>query len=81
MSNQTYSLPVIRKQTKYFTIISTIAAVFQIVLGIVGLAALNGSDSLGCHIFDAYTQRSGTWIFLKSGSTVFVTMHILAMII
>ncbi|TNV72696.1 hypothetical protein FGO68_gene9420 [Halteria grandinella] len=69
------------EQTKYFTLISTIAAVFQLVLGLVGLLALEDSGVIGCNMNDPSSEHSGNWVFLRGGATVFVTMHILAMII
>jgi hypothetical protein len=67
-------------QTKYFTIISTIAAVVQLVLGSFGIFALEDSSAMGCYLHPGQVS-SGTWVYYKVSGNTFATLHILAIII
>jgi hypothetical protein len=54
------------------------------VLGLVGLFGLEISSTLGCNLASNNPPGSGvshTWIFYTGGASVFVTLHMLGIII
>ena len=67
-------------QTKYFTVISTIACLFQVILGLVGLFGLQDGTKLSCSVLHA-GETSGQWIYITNGANTFATMHVIAIII
>ena len=69
-----------RQQTKYFTIVSSIASFGYLILALVGVFGLENSQQIGCSIPVGETL-SGDWIFFKTTGSVFITLHIVVIIV
>ena len=52
----------------------------QVIIGCVGVFALENSQALGCQLSDGETT-SGKWLYFKNSGNIFATLHILAIIV